>query len=214
MDGLPKSLAWVRRFSGLGRLRFLRLRQGFRHPLLEVARIVVLKPAIVRHDLHLTPGTLRYQGDVVGSLQDRSSNGDMSGVLHIVGSSHLGIVTPYDDVVLRSDPFCARRYPQSPLANARQSCIVKLQVENSISPLGEEHTTSRREPFGAALSEKSEGVAPKGFLLEVPPNPSMGGRSSAGLTTKSLIRRFESVPISGSLRATQGLRTKKKNCFF
>jgi hypothetical protein len=38
---------------------------------------------------------------VVVSLEDRSGNGDMSGVLHIVGSSHVGVITLHDGAVLR-----------------------------------------------------------------------------------------------------------------
>src|ERR1035437_10533922 len=98
---LPRSLGCVRRFSGLGRCGGFQLGQRFIHALSEVTLVVVLPSAIVRDDLHLTHCTLRYQGDVVGPLEGRSANIDMSGVLHIVGRSHFGVVTLHDAVVFR-----------------------------------------------------------------------------------------------------------------
>jgi hypothetical protein len=99
--GLLKSFGGVRWFGRLRRLRRLQLGQGVFHALLEITRVTVLKSAIVGLNLHLTLWPVRYQGNVVLSLEDRSGNGDMSGVLHIVGSSHVGAVTLHDGVVLR-----------------------------------------------------------------------------------------------------------------
>src|ERR1035437_8666440 len=109
---LPKSLGWSRRWSGLGRLRPFQLSKGFLHALPEVTAVAVLKSAIVRLDLHFALCTLRYQADVVGSLQDRSANGDMSGVLHLVGSSHQRVVTLLDVVVPRIAEDVSNRAPQ------------------------------------------------------------------------------------------------------
>src|ERR1017187_2350187 len=97
---LPESIGWSCGLSGLGRYRGFGLSQKFLHALLEVTLVLVLPPAKVRHDLHLTAFTLRYQGDVVGSLEDRPGNIDMNRVLHIVGSRHLCVVTLRDGVVL------------------------------------------------------------------------------------------------------------------
>src|ERR1035437_8160457 len=142
---LPKSLGWSRRLSGLGRLRPFQLSKGFLHALPEVTAVVVLKSAIVRLDLHLTLCTLRDQGDVVGALQDRSGNGDMSGVLHLIGSSHQSVVTLLDVVVLRIAKDVFDRAPQlaarsgigilGGLAERRQSKSKRYQSHNHVSRL-------------------------------------------------------------------------------
>jgi len=88
-------------FRWLARRRGFELCQGIIHASFEVALVVVLPSAVVRPHLHLTACTFRNQLDVVGSLQDRSRNIDMRGVLYIIGSSHLGVVTRLDAVVLR-----------------------------------------------------------------------------------------------------------------
>ena len=96
----PKSFDYSRRFSWLRRWCGFQLSQRFIHALLEITPVAVLYPAPVRHDLHLTDRTLRYQGDMVGPLQDRSTDGHMSSVFHVVVSSHFAVATRQDVVVI------------------------------------------------------------------------------------------------------------------
>src|ERR1019366_4035812 len=114
MDGLPKSLAWVRRFSGLGRFRGFRLGQGFIHALLEVALVVVLPAAVVRHHVHLTSRPLWDQRDMLFPLQQRPRDVNVGRVLRIVVSLHLGVVAPGDVIVLRIAKGVLDRGPELP----------------------------------------------------------------------------------------------------
>ena len=90
-----RRLRWFSRcrcLVGRRRIGVLQLGQRLVHPRLEVALVIVLPTAVVRYHLHFTACALRYQRDVILALQQRSRDVDVSGVLRVVVSVHLGIV--------------------------------------------------------------------------------------------------------------------------